>query len=120
MSRPFEEFYVKLAGERSVVTWLENKGFTIVKWDATSPGSKNIEAKSGSARVHLLVQVRTSIQPEDPASLTSSEEEDIKSRATQIEAEAWEARVQLDSNLQLLGKIRWRKLLPEASQAQMR
>ncbi len=112
MGKPFEEFYVKLAGERSVVTWLENKGFTIVKWDATSPGSKNIEAKSGSAGVHLLVQVRTSVQPGDPPSLTSDEEEDIRSRAAKIDAEAWEARVQLDVNLQLLGKMRWRKLFP--------
>lgn len=113
MSKPFEEFYVKLAGERSVVTWLEKKGFTIVKWDATSPGSKNIEAKSGSAQVHLLIQARTSVHPEDPPSLTSREEEDIRSRAAKIDAEAWEARVQLDLNLQLLGEIRWRKLFPE-------
>jgi len=120
MSKPFEEFYVRLAGERSVVTWLEEKGFTVVKWHAESPGPRNIEAKSGSAQVHLLVQVRTSVQPEDPPSLTSSEEEDIKSRATQIGAEAWEARVQLDSNLQLLGKIKWRKLFPEGFQGQTR
>lgn len=110
MSKPFEDFYAKLAGERSVVTWLENKGFMIVKWDTESPGTKNIEAKSGSARTRLFVQVRTSVHPEDPPSLTSGEEADIKSRAAKIDAEAWEARVQLDINLHLLGKIRWRKL----------
>jgi Holliday junction resolvase len=108
MSKPFEEFYVKLAGERSVVTWLENKGFTIVKWAAESPGSKNIEAKSGNQL--LLIQVKSSVQQEDSSPLTSAEEEDIKSRATEIGAEAWEARVQLASSLQLLGKIKWRKL----------
>jgi Holliday junction resolvase-like predicted endonuclease len=115
MSKPFEDYYAKLAGERAAVSWLEDKGFTILKWDTRSPGSTDIEAESGK---HLLVQVRTAVQPEDPPSLTSEEEDDIKSRAADKEAEAWEARVQLDSNLHLLGKIKWRKLFPsEASQA---
>lgn len=120
MSKPFEEFYVKLAAERFAVAWLENKGFKIAKWDVSSPGSRDIEARSGSARPYLLVQVRTSIQPEDLPSLTSAEEENLKSRAARIEAEAWEARVHLDHSLQLVGKINWRKIFPETSQAQTR
>ena len=109
MSNPFEDFYVKLAGERSVVTWLEDKGFIIGKWDTSAPGTEDIEARSGSTR--LFVQVRTSVHPEDPPSLTSGEEEDIKSRASMHgSAEVWEARVQLDSHLELVGKIKWRKL----------
>jgi Holliday junction resolvase len=119
MRKPFEEFYVKLAGERSVVTWLENKGFMIVKWDAESLGSKNIEAKSGSQR--LLIQVKSSVQQEDSTPMTSAQKEDIESRAAKIGAEAWEARVQLASNLQLVGKIKWKKLFPlEISKARMR
>jgi len=115
MSKPFEDYYVKLAGERAAVSWLESKGFTIAKWETRTPGSADIEAKSGK---HLLVQVRTAVQPEDPPSLTSEDEEGIISRAAKIDAEAWEARVQLDANLQLQGKIKWRKLFPpETSQA---
>jgi len=109
MSKPFADFYVTLAGERAVVTWLEEKGFTVVKWDSRAPGSADIEAKSVK---HLVVRVRTSVHPEDPPSLTSDDEKNIISRAAKIEAEAWEAKVQLDSNLHLLGKIRWRKLFP--------
>ena len=108
MSKPFEEFYVKLAAERFAVAWLENKGFKIAKWDVSSPGSRDIEARSGGAHPYLLVQVRTSVQPEDLPSLTSAD------------AEAWEARVHLDHSLQLVGKINWRKIFPEASQAQTR
>ncbi len=115
MSKPFADFYVTLAGERAVVTWLEEKGFTVVKWDSRAPGSADIEAKSVK---HLVVRVRTSVHPEDPPSLTSDDEKSIISRAAKIEAEAWEAKVQLDSNLHLLGKIRWRKLFPpETSKA---
>jgi len=115
MSKPFEDYYIKLAGERAAVSWLEDKGFAIVKWETRSPGAADIEAKSGK---HLLVQVRTSVHPEDPSSLTDHEEEELITRAAKIEAEAWEARVQLDSNLQLQGKIKWRKLFPpETSQA---
>ena len=47
MTSQFGDFYVILAAERSVVTWLEGKGFKVVKWDSRSPGSADIEAKSG-------------------------------------------------------------------------
>ena len=109
MSKPFEDFYAKLAGERAVVTWLENKGFVIVKWDTRSPGLVEIEAKS---KKPLLVKVRTAVHPEDPPSMSDDEEREIKSRAAKIGGEAWEAKVQLNPNLKLLGKIKWRKAFP--------
>jgi Holliday junction resolvase len=109
MSRPHETFYIDLAGERSVVEWLENKGFAIVKWDTRSPGTTEIKAKSGKP---FLVRVKTAVQPEEPSSLSSDEEKDIVSQVKRIGGEAWEAKVHLDSNLQPTGKINWRKIFP--------
>jgi hypothetical protein len=109
MSRPHETFYIELAGERSVVEWLENKGFTIVKWDTRSPGTTEIKAKSTNT---LLVRGKTAVQPDEPSSLSSDEEKSIVSQVKKIGGEAWEAKVQLDSNLHSTGKIKWRKLFP--------
>ena len=105
MSTPFE---IGQAGERIVVQWLRSKGYIIDRWDTQSPGSTDIEAHHSQA--HILVQVKSAVYPNDPPHLSSDEERNIKSRATRIGAQAYEARVQLDSNLQLLGQIMWRKL----------
>jgi Holliday junction resolvase-like predicted endonuclease len=102
------EVEIGQAGEKIVVEWLKGKGYTIDVWDTQAPGSTDIEAHGTSA--HLLVQVKSSVHPNEPASLSSDEERNIKSRATRIGAIAWEARVKLDSNLNLMGDIMWREL----------
>ncbi|HEY4674472.1 MAG TPA: hypothetical protein VIH48_00285 [Candidatus Bathyarchaeia archaeon] len=96
------------AGEQVVVEWLRGKGYTIDRWDTQSSGSTDIEAHRATA--HLLVQVKSSVHPNEPANLSSEEERNIKSRAARIGAVAWEARVKLDSSLNLMGDIMWRKL----------
>lgn len=105
MATPIE---IGQAGERIVVQWLRNYRFTIQGWDTQSPGSTDIEAESSKA--HILVQVKSAADPNEPPSLSSDEERNIKSRATRIGAEAWEAQVQLNASLQLVGEIQWRKL----------
>ena len=105
MATPIE---IGQAGERIVVQWLRNYRFTIQGWDTQSPGSIDVEAESSKA--HILVQVKSAVDPNEPPSLSSGEERNIKSRATRLGAEAWEARVQLDARLQFIGEIQWREL----------
>jgi len=95
------------AGEQIVNQWLRSNGYS-TNLDTRLPGSTDIEAKS--TNTSLLVQVKSSVQPSQPASLSADEERNIKSRATKLRYEAWEARVQLDARLQLVGQVIWRKL----------
>jgi len=94
-------------GERIVAAWLKEKGYT-TNVDTKAPGSTDIEAKASSG--NLLVQVKAAVSPNQPADLSSDEVRNIKSRASNLGWTAWEARVQLDSHLVLLGEIQWRKL----------
>ena len=96
-------------GERHVVNYLKEKKYTIVEWDTQAPGSTDIEAQHASA--HLLVQVKTAIHPNEPGTLTSEEVRNIKSRATKINADPWEANVQISDNGQLVNVIKWSKLV---------
>jgi len=95
------------AGERAAVDKLKSLGWTITRWDTSSPGSTDIEAQSGSKRI--LVQVKSAVPPNEPPLLSAQEEANIKSRATRIGAEAWEAKVWLDNYLNPI-RIEWRKL----------
>lgn len=95
------------AGEHAVVQWLRSNRCTVTNWNTQAAGSTDIEAV-GAAR--LLIQVKSAVYPSQPASLSSDEEGNIKSRATRTSAEAWEARVLLDQRLQLQSEIAWRKL----------
>ena len=106
MAAPFE---IGQAGERIVVQWLKEAGYAIKRWDTQSPGSTDIEAESSKGHI-LLVQVKSALHPNEPPSLSSDEERNIESRGTRIRAEAWEARVQLNASLEVIGEIRWRKL----------
>ena len=94
-------------GERIVAQELVSKGYR-TNVDTKLPGSTDIEAKSSAA--NLLVQVKTAVSPNQPASLSSDEERNIKARATKISYQAWEAKVQLNESYKLIGKIVWRKL----------
>ena len=95
-------------GERHVVDWLKAEGYSIIKWNTQASGSTDIEAKSSSKR--LLVQVKTAVYPTDPAQLSAEEEKTITTRAAKLGAQAWEARVQVGSNLDLIGNVQWRKI----------
>ena len=106
MATPFE---IGQAGERIVVQWVQEAGYTIKRWDTQSPGSTDIEAESSNGHV-LLVQVKSAVHPNEPVCLPRDEERRIGVRATRILADAWEARLQLNASLELIGEIRWRKL----------
>jgi len=106
MATPFE---IGQAGERIVVQWVKEAGYTIKRWDTQSPGSTDIEAESSNGHV-LLVQVKSAVHPNEPPSLSRDEERKIESRAMRIGTDAWEARVQLNGSLEPIGEIQWRKL----------
>ena len=94
-------------GERIVGIYLQQKGYR-TNVDTKLPGSTDIEAIGNTTS--LLVQVKSAILPNTPVSLSSDEERNIKSRAANLRYEAWEAKVQLDNKLSLVGEIIWRKL----------
>lgn len=94
-------------GERLVAAWLAARNYS-TNIDTKGDGSTDIEARSTQAS--LLVQVKAAVQPNTPASLTPEEELNIKSRATRLRLQAWEAKVQLNQQFQQVGDIQWRKL----------
>ncbi len=95
------------AGERIVAEWLSKKGYH-TDIDTRAPGSTDIEARGRTKS--LLVQVKAAVQPNKPVSLSSEEERNITSRATRLGYGAYEAEVQIDDKLQLVGEIQWRDL----------
>ena len=96
------------AGEAAVVSKISANGYTVTKWDTKAPGSTDIEAVGGAMK--LLIQVKTSVAPGVPDSLSSDELRDIKSRATKIGALAYEANVTLREADLAVADIAWRKL----------
>jgi len=95
------------AGEHAAARVLGDKGYQ-TNIDTKAPGSTDIEARG--TNVSLLVQVKTAMTPGLPAGISEDEERNIKSRAARLGWEAWEAKVQVDSRLALVGQITWRKL----------
>jgi len=96
------------AGEAHVVELLQGRRFTINAWDSASPGAASIEATGG--RSHVLVQVKTSVTPNKPGFLNGAEAAAIKARAVLVGAEPWQARVTMNADLTLMGKIAWRRV----------
>jgi hypothetical protein len=98
---------IEKAGEGYTVEFFKGKGFTIDKWDTHTLGSANIEAHSKEGKI--LVQVKSAIGNE-PSDLSAKEHRNVKSRATRMGAVAWEAKVILNTNLDIIGDIRLRQL----------
>ncbi|NLE57262.1 MAG: hypothetical protein GX616_02800 [Planctomycetes bacterium] len=96
------------AGEAVVVAYLKAKGYRITSWDTRGPGATDIEATGTQAT--LLVQVKACLHPAQPCLLSSDELRALTSRAARKGAEAWEARVTLNSLLRAVGEPVWRKL----------
>ncbi len=96
------------AGEAHVVEQLQGRRFTINAWPDKAPCEAAIEATGG--RAHVLVQVKTSVTPDDPGFLSGAETALIKARAVTCGAEPWQARVTMNADLTLSGKIAWRRV----------
>ncbi len=96
------------AGERIVVDWLRAQGYS-GNWDTRAPGSTDIEAW-GPAHPHLLIQVKTGLYPNDADNMSPTEEQNIRARAARVNAQPYEAKVQVDAQLRLMGEVNWRRL----------
>jgi|SRR5271163_641204 len=95
------------AGEHFVARELAAKGYR-TNVDTKASGSTDVEARG--TNTNLRVQVKTAISPNSPAALSTEEERNIKALAARHGSEAWEAKVQVDQKLNLVGAIGWRKL----------
>lgn len=93
-------------GERIVTAWLTAKGYQCYR-NTQQPGSTDIEARGQPS---LLVQVKTGLYPNQPPVLSATERGNITSRATRLGYQAWLAQVQINSQGQQVGEIRWEKL----------
>jgi len=96
-------------GEEAVVTDLESKAYIGIKRNTRGPGSTDIEATNTHGRKQLF-QVKTAVLPSVPDDLSSSEITAIISRAARIGASAYQAKVQLNSNLTVIAPIHYAKL----------
>ncbi len=95
------------AAERIVGRALIENGYRTNIIDTKTSASTYIQATSDNGK-SALVHVKVALLPNFVPALSVEEERNIKSRASQLGYEAWEARVQLDSKFSLVGKIRWR------------
>lgn len=95
------------AGEEIVANGLRAAGWR-VQQNTQLPGSTDIDGTKNGR--HILCQVKTAQAPNEPTGLSSDERRNIKSRATRIGAEAWEALVQLDSRLNPTRGVKWNQL----------
>jgi hypothetical protein len=104
MPTPYE---IGRAGEGYAVDDLKRKGFTIDKWDTHASGLGTIEAHEVGEKMLVLVKSALSDEPSD---ISAKEQRDIQSHAAKTGAVAWEAKVIVNTNLDLIGDIRWRQL----------
>lgn len=104
MPTPYE---IGNAGEGYTVEYLKGKGCIVDKRGTHTLGLANLEAHS--ERGKILATVKSAITDE-PSDLSPKEQRDVTSRAKIHGAVAWEAKVLLNTNLDLIGDIRWRKL----------
>jgi hypothetical protein len=95
------------AGERIVEKHLRQRSYA-TSIDLRKTGSTIIRALGRLTK--LLVEVRTAVSPDAPTSLSADDVKKITSLAAKIGYEAWEARVQIDSDGGQLGKIIWTRL----------
>ncbi len=94
-------------GEHTVAEWLRARGY-LTNVNTKLPGSTDIEAFG--TNVGLLVQVKSSAAPEEPAQMSYDEQICLVRRARNVGFQAWEARVQFDRAVRYVINIDWRLL----------
>lgn len=86
---------------------LRKMGFTIVRSGVRAPVAELIEAWKG--RQHVVVRVNAAVSPSKPQPLTIEDEKELRRRAKRTGGQAWEARVLLGADLELV-QLEWRPL----------
>lgn len=97
------------AGEMIVENWLRTHNWRNIIRNTQQPGGTDIQADGGTSG-NILVQVKTALTPNQPSEISELEKSAITSRATRLNRIAYSAYVVIDSNKNLIGEIRWRKL----------
>jgi Holliday junction resolvase-like predicted endonuclease len=82
------------AGEKIVVQRLLGQGWHIDQWDTQAPGSTDIAASANGQGI--LVQVKASLAPGVPATLSDEEKRNITSRAARLNRSAYWVQVVLN------------------------
>jgi hypothetical protein len=96
-----------IQSEEIVAQYLTRTGY---KTKISPHSSKTYEIEALGELCQILIKVKSAFYPDVPGCLTSDEEQDIRLKAESMCSIPWEAKVQLDRNLQIVGKINWRLL----------
>ena len=99
---------IKLAGEKHVVTWLTENGYTDVLIETLKSDEYALNA-SGKIE-NILVQVRTFLHPHRPFKLSNYEVDLISRRAAKLKLVAYAAYVILNTDGNLNEDIIWERL----------
>jgi hypothetical protein len=95
-------------GEIHTTNWLKARNYSCYR-NTQLPGATDIEANGNPTS--LLVQVKTAIWPNLPASLSTEEIQAIVARAKRTGRQAWVARLQINNEGALIGDIAWTRLI---------
>lgn len=87
---------IQEAAEKAVVNYFRSTGWKVKK---KATAFKDIEAIKNSSKI--LVHVTTTIEPGEMKTMSKKDAEEFKSRASEIGADAVEAKVLLDKELEV-------------------
>ncbi|MBZ5590139.1 MAG: hypothetical protein LAO05_16415 [Acidobacteriia bacterium] len=91
--------------EEHAVGALRKLHFSIMRrWTPVAAGSAILEAWTGSQ--HIFVRVNAAVAPAEPASLSPDEKQELRQRAARTDGEAWEARVVVGPDGELV-QLEW-------------
>lgn len=96
------------AGESLVSQDLKQRGYSNIIQDTFQPGS--VDVKADHPKGNVLIQVKTSVSPGQPAELSDEEKTKIKTRASSTKRTAFSAQLQINNSKQLVGQIKYTHL----------
>lgn len=96
------------AGEKHVENYCISKGFKNVIRNTWQPGGVDIQA-DGGANNNIIIQVKSAISPNQPATVTDAEKAAIVARGKKLNRIPYAAYVLMDSSTKLIGEIKFLK-----------
>jgi hypothetical protein len=94
-------------GREAVLNFLTSTGWKVAKPVTTDIEDVEISAEKNSTKILLLIRVAET--SEEPVSLTEKQKKEIRKRASEIDADAYETKILLDKALEPK-KINFKKL----------
>lgn len=99
---------IRLAGEKHVLHWLTENGYSNVLKETLHSNDHALRA-TGRAE-NILVQIRAFLHPHRPFKLSEYEVDLLTRRASKLKSIAYAAYVVLDDSGNLLEDINWERL----------